>query len=185
MASRLTVTARANAAALIAVASAVLIAACGGSTAPPSVGPSPSPSPVTSVAAQATRAEIARALGARSIGLDDAEAPYRPPETPDLAGSPRLVLEAFLPDDPTAGQIVVYELSSAARADEAGREFAAWISSGPGRVNFTPDSRFVLRALGPTLVFFSYAPGSLQDPAAAAELAEALATVGTGIDVAG
>jgi hypothetical protein len=185
MAAGLTVLRRALASAIIGIGLAALAAGCGGAATTASIGPSPSPSPATSAAAETTRAELTRVLGARSIGLEIARSPFRPPETPVLAAAPRLVLEAFLPDDPTAGQIVVYELPSVAQADEAGRELATWISSGPGRVNFTPDSRFVLRALGSTLVFFSYAPGSLEDPAAAAELAEALATVGTGIDVPG
>jgi predicted ATP-grasp superfamily ATP-dependent carboligase len=43
----------------------------------------------------------------------------------------------------------------------------------------------VLRQLGPTLVFFTYSPGSLNDPAAAADVAEALATVGQVVPIQG
>jgi len=169
------------------VAIAVIVAGCGGTaTSGPSASlASSAPSPPTSLAAQATRDEIVGGLAARSIGVEDARAPYRPPESPLLQSAPRLVLEAFMPDDPAAGQIVVYEFPTAGEAATAGREMAAYIASGPGRVNFTPDSVFVLRALGQTLIFFTYAPGSLTDAAAAAAVAEALSTMGTAIPITG
>jgi len=146
---------------------------------------SPAGSPTTSAVSQATRAEIVASLAARSIGVEDARAPYRPPESPLLQSAPRLVVEAFLPADPTAGQIVVYEFPSVADAGSAGREMARFIASGPGRVNFTPDSLFVLRQLGETLIFYTYAPGSLAEPAAAAAVAEALSTIGSEVPITG
>jgi hypothetical protein len=164
---------------------AVAVVGCGGAPAPVSIDPSPSPSPGTSLAAEITRGEIGTALGARSIGLETADAPFRPPESPLLQAAPRMVVEAFLPDDPTAGQIVIYELPDASDASSAGREMASYLASGPGRVNFTPDAVLVLRQLGPTLVFFTYSPGSLNDPAAAADVAEALATVGQVVPIQG
>ncbi len=161
----------------------------GGTPAPsgsvPSRNPSPSSSPTTSLAAQATRAEVVSALSSRSIGVENAITPYRPPEAPLLQSAPRLVLQAFLPADPLAGHIVVYELPTAADADSAGREMAQFIASGPGRVNFTPDSVFVVRQLGPTLIFYTYAPGSLSDPAAAAAVAEGLSSIGTAVPIVG
>ena len=83
------------------VAIAVIVAGCGGTaTSGPSASlASSAPSPPTSLAAQATRDEIVGGLAARSIGVEDARAPYRPPESPLLQSAPRLVLEAFMPDD--------------------------------------------------------------------------------------
>jgi hypothetical protein len=161
----------------------LLAVGCAGST--PVVTASPSPSPKTTLAAESTRAAIDTALGARSIGVDVARSPFRPPESPLVAAAPRLVLEAFLPEDPQAGQIVVYEFPSAETAQSAGHEYARYIASGPGRVNFTPDTVFVLRSLGPTLIFSSYSPGSLNDPEAAAAAAAALTTVGEAIPIQG
>jgi hypothetical protein len=168
----------------VVIVLALAAAGCDG-PAPATPGPSTAVSPQTSLAAESTRAEITSALAVRSIGVEAARAPFRPPESPLLQAAPRLVLEAFLPDDPLAGQIVVYEFQTAADAASAGREMAQYVASGPGRVNFTPDAEFVLRQVGPTLVFYSYAPGSLTDPAAATAVAEGLATIGLGIDVPG
>jgi hypothetical protein len=169
----------------IAAVIASVAAGCAEPASAPSARPSPSTSPTTTLAAESTRTEIVSALGARSIGVERAQAPFRPPESPLLQAAPRLVLEAFLPDDPQAGQIVVYEFGTAADAASAGREMAQYIASGPGRVNFTPDAEFVLRQVGPTLVFYSYAPGSLTNPGSAAAVAEGLATIGLGIEVPG
>lgn len=166
----------------------VAIAACGrgpiGST-PASAAPSAAApaSPVATTASLATRAEVARVLGARSIGVDDARAPFQPPESARLQAAPRLVVQAFLPKDPLTGQIVIYELPSSGEASTAGADMAAWIASGAGRVNFTPDARFVLRQSASTLVFYTWSPDSLVDPAAAAGVADALSTIGTGVAI--
>jgi hypothetical protein len=172
---------------VVAAIVAFVVLGCGdaGLSGSPSPAMSPASSPTTSLAAQATRAEIVEVLGSRSIGVEDARSPYRPPESALVASAPRLVLETFLPDDPTAGRIVVYEFPTASDAGSAGREMAHYIGSGPGRVNFTPDAVFVLRELGPTLIFYTYAPGSLKDPTAAAAVAEALSTIGSAIPVQG
>lgn len=177
----------------IVLGALLLVGGCGASGVGPSfpapsadvpvASPAAAASPTTSGASQATRAEIVRVLGDRSIGVEDARTPYQPPASARLQGGPRLVVQAFLPKDPTAGNIVIYELPAAGDAISAGAEMAAWIASGVGRVNFTPDARFVLRQLGPTLVFYTYAPDSLADPAAAAAVAEGLSTIGTGIAI--
>jgi hypothetical protein len=59
---------------------------------------------------------------------------------------------------------------------------AAYLASGPGRVQFPNDARHVLRQLGPTLVFFTWSPTVSPDPSVAA-LAGALETLGTGIPI--
>jgi hypothetical protein len=141
--------------------------------------------PSGSLVSDIARGRVIAALGDRSIGVEDAQAPYRPAEPPLLAGAPRTILQVFLPDDPSAGYIVLYEFPSEAEAATAGRAMADYIASGPGRVYFAPDARFVLRAVSTTLVFYTYAPGSLTNPAAAAAVADALSTIGSEIPVRG
>ena len=82
------------------------------------------------------------------------------------------------------GFIVVYEFSDAGTASTAGNELAEYLGSGPGRVQFASDTRFVLRQLGTTLVFFPWSPGSSPDPRAP-KIEEALRTLGFGFDVPG
>jgi hypothetical protein len=140
------------------------------------------PSGASTSAAAATRGAIAQSLGAKRLQMRDAQVPFRPPEAPRLTAAPRLVVQAVLPDDPAHGFISIYEFPDAPTATEAGREQADYIASGPGRVQFTTDSRFVLRQLGPTIVFYSWSPGSTPDTRAG-DIQQALETIGLGITV--
>jgi hypothetical protein len=59
---------------------------------------------------------------------------------------------------------------------------AAYVASGPGRVQFPLDARFVLRQLGATLIFYTWSressPGREVE-----EVAIVLETVGQGIAI--
>jgi hypothetical protein len=136
----------------------------------------------TTGAAAATAGAVTRALGAVSVQVREPQTPYRPPESPTLAGAPRTVLQAVLPDEPGHGYISIYEFSDAAAATAAGREMAEYVASGPGRVQFVPDTRFVLRHVGPTVVFYHWSPANSTDDQAASVQA-ALETVGEEIEV--
>ncbi|MFH1475321.1 MAG: hypothetical protein ABIG85_05620 [Chloroflexota bacterium] len=57
-------------------------------------------------------------------------------------------------------------------------ELAAYVTSGPGRVQYAPDVRHVIRRVGSTVVFFPWSPASSPD-ARTADVAAAVATVGT------
>jgi hypothetical protein len=182
VAARLTRTA--IAAALLALA--VLIAGCG-SGAPgaarrsfpvESVGPSLG----TTAAVAETRAVIARVLATKSLQLDDPKVPFRPPESLAFASAPRRVFQALLPDDPGHGFVSVYEFPDASVAAAAGQEQANYVGSGPGRVLFPLDARFVVRQLGTTIVFYAWSPGSSTDPRAV-DIQPALETIGTAIAV--
>jgi hypothetical protein len=146
--------------------------------APPSVGPGRQPS----AAVAQTRLVIEAALRAVDVALTTPKVPYRPGESPRLAAAPRAVFQAALPDAPEAGFIVVYEFPDPPSAATAGNEMAEYLASGPGRVQFPPDSRFVLRALGTTLIFFTYAPSASSDPALP-RIADALSTIGIGFQI--
>lgn len=130
----------------------------------------------------ATRAELAGALGALSLQLTNPQVPHRPGESPAFATAPRAVFQVVLPDDPVHGFVSVYEFADDAAAAAAGRDQATYVASGPGRVQFPPDSRFVIRQVGPTVVFFAWSPANSPDPRTA-EIQKALETVGIGIPV--
>jgi hypothetical protein len=136
----------------------------------------------TTAAVTQTRGAIAAALGARSLQLGDPKVPFRPPESPRLAAAPRAVYQVVLPNDPQHGFISVYELPDIPAAASAAQEQAAYVASGPGRVQFPPDARFVIRQLDTTVIFYAWSPANSPDPRAA-DIQPALETVGTAIPV--
>lgn len=173
---------RAAAALLLA---AVAVGACGiaangtpASLAPESVGPAATPGPN----AAATRGSIAAALRGVQVQFGDATRPYRPPESGRLRTAPRGVYQVVLPDQPDAGFIVVYEFPDAASAVDAGNEEAGYLGTGAGRVQFPLGEQHVLRALGPTLIVYSWLPAASPDPTAG-QVADALNTLGIGFSV--
>ena len=141
------------------------------------------PGPAGSVAA-ATRGEVTRALATQGLQAEDAARSYRPAEAPEFATAPRLVVRAILPDDPDHGRIVIYEFASPTAATSAATSQAAYLASGVGRVQFPPDSRFVLRVVGATAVFFTWSPAGSPD-ARTAQIGTALETLGLGVTIPG
>lgn len=128
-------------------------------------------------AARETRDLLAKTLSAASFQVREPQAPYRPGESPALASVPRRVLQVVLPADPAGGYVVIYELPSSADAERLGRDFAAYLASGTGAIQYPRDAQFVLRRAGQTLVFFAWSP-SVSPDAETARLAATLATVG-------
>jgi len=157
------------------------VAAPGAPTFPP-VGASPGPA---GPAARATRADLVTALGAANLQVEDILAPYRPAESARLAAAPRLVIRAVIPDDPDHGRIVIYEFLTTAEATTAAQEQAAYVSSGVGRVQFPTGTQFVLRVVGPTVVFYAWSGSAVPDPARAEAIATALDTQGFGVPIPG
>lgn len=143
-------------------AAALATTACAGTmrTTFPPLGSTPQP---VGDATADTVSLVIHALSA--VGLQGAEAirQYRPPEGPLLAAAPRSVVQATLPDDPAHGFIVIYALASPAGAQDAAEDQAAYIASGPGRIQFTTDAHFSLRVQGSTVVFFWWSPGAALD----------------------
>lgn len=178
---------RAGVLASVVLLGAAAVSACTGTapgggpvTVPASIGPDRTVSPVVG----GTRAEIARALGERSVILADREAPFRPAEGPILSYAPRAAYQAQLPADPNAGIIVVYELADAGAAATAADDQAAYLASGPGKVQYPDAARHIIRVLGSTVIFYTWIPESAEDPLTP-EVAAALATLGTGVDIPG
>lgn len=134
----------------------------------------------TGQAAQQTWDQVAAALGAQRFQVQEPQNPFRPGETAALIDAPRTLLQAVLPDSPKDGYVVIYELPTNNDADRVGREFAAYLASGPGAVQYPRDTQFVVRRVGQTLVFFSWSPEANPDPRLP-ELAAALETLGTSL----
>ena len=176
----------------LVVAAAVGAAACaptgdgGGADGPAITYPTSSdPAPVAdSPAVAATRAEIVRALGDHSLVLQDPQTAFRPAEGPALAGSPRALYQVILPDEPGGGYIVVYELRDVPSAAAAGADQAAYLASGPGRVQTPIGTRHILRQLGSTLILYSWNPDGATDERTP-EIQAALETIGTPIPIPG
>jgi hypothetical protein len=136
----------------------------------------------TTAAVAATRAAIVAALGTKSLQLDEPKVPFRPPEAPRFAAAPRAVYQVVLPNDAAHGFISVYEFVDAPSAAAAATEQANYVGSGVGRVQFPLDTRFVIRQVGTTVVFYTWSPSNSAD-ARTADIEAALDTLGTDIAV--
>ena len=135
-------------------------------------------------ATSAARSLVIAALGGAGLQAREAIQPYRPPEAARFSAAPRTVLQVTLPDDPDHGFIVLYAFGLPTDAEAAANEQAAYIASGPGRVQFGPGSRYVLRLVGATVIFFTWSPDNSPDPRTAS-IDQALSTVGTAVVIPG
>ena len=173
----------ATVAATVLLALGTVLAGCGaGATTVPIPSVAPSPTQATSPSVAATAAAIDQALAAVGLTATPAQVPFRPGESPKLAAAPRAVVQVVLPNDLVHGNIVIYDYADAGAALAAGKEMAAYLKSGPGRVQFVPDSIHTLRQVGSTLVFFTWSPGNSPDPRTP-DIATALQTLGTEIPI--
>lgn len=160
----------------------LVLGACGfGATGVPRSAPPASVEPPATVSAAVgqTRAAIDSALAAVQIQLQDSTQPFRNAESHRLAAAPRAVFQAILPDDPDGGYIVVYEFRDSGAAVDAGNEFAGYLGTGTGRIQFPIDAQHTIRQLGTTLIVYSWAPSTSPDPGSP-KVAAALATLGIG-----
>ena len=145
------------------------------------IGAGPGTTPTQASGGQAARLThdlVIRALGEASFQVQDPPNDYRPGESPELYSVPRGLVQVIIPSEPRGEFVVIYELPSANEADRVGREFAAYLGGGPGAIQYPRDSQFVLRRVGPTLMFFAWSPSVSPDPRVA-ELAAVLGTIGT------
>ena len=143
-----------------------------------SLGPTRTAGP----AADQTRLELVRALGERNLVLQDSQAPFRPPEDATFTTTPRALYQVILPDAPSEGFIVVYEFADATTAAEAAADQAAYLASGPGRVQSAFGVRHVIRLVGSTVVLYSWVPEGAADERQPA-IQPALETLGTGVPI--
>lgn len=169
---------------------AISAAGCGvlATQAPAPVSPAGPPGglPIASTgidpASAGVRAQIAAALSARNLVLDDAKVPFRPAEPPDLAAMPRSVYQVELRGDPNGGFIVVYELAGPQQASTAAASIAAYLGTGPGRVQAPVGTETVLRQVGAEVIYYRWLPGAIVDPDTP-KIQEALETIGIAVSV--
>jgi hypothetical protein len=180
------VAARLTAALAVAVVLALLVGACSGASS--SVAPPPPPQAtegptrtVGPVVAQ-TRGQLVRALGTRNLVLQDSQAPFRPPEDARFTTTPRALYQVILPTAPREGFIVVYEFADPTAAAEAAAAQAAYLATGPARVQSAVGARHIIRLVGPTVVMYSWVPAGAEDPLQP-DIQAALETLGTGVTV--
>ena len=159
------------------------VAACAPAYVPqstyPPIGSTPKPA---GAATTATVQAVLGALGAAGLQATESNRTFRPPEGPLLAAAPRSVIQVALPDDPDHGFVVLYALDSPNAALAAANDHAMWVASSIGRINFAPGTRFVLRALGSTVILFSWLPGASTDTRID-QIGPILETIGEGITV--
>jgi hypothetical protein len=148
----------------------------------PSVVASAGPQGTTGGAVVQTRAELVRALGTKNLVLQDSQAPFRPPEDARFTVTPRALYQVILPQAPEEGFIVVYDFPDPTAAAEAARDQAAYLATGPAKVQSAFGARHILRLVGSTVVLYSWVPDGAVDPRQP-DIQAALETVGSGVVV--
>jgi hypothetical protein len=171
----------------LAVGIGLAVTACGGSGAgavPSSAVSAPSERAGATVgpAVAQTRADLVRALGTKRLVLQDSQAPFRPPEDARFTTAPRALYQVILPEAPQEGFIVVYEFASPTAAAEAARDQAAYLATGPAKVQSPFGARHIIRLVGSTVVLYSWVPEGAEDPLQP-DIQVALETLGTGVPV--
>ncbi|MFL5684856.1 MAG: hypothetical protein ACJ77D_02265 [Chloroflexota bacterium] len=184
MAARLKIP-RPNALAL-SLAAVLLVAGCAGSAGEvaPSVGALVTEGPTRTVgpAVAQTRTELVQVLGTKNLVLQDSQAEFRPPEDPTFATTPRALYQVILPKAPQEGFIVVYEFADPTAAAEAAAAQAAYLATGPAKVQSPFGARHIIRLVGPTVVQYTWVPAGAEDPLQP-DIQTALETLGTGVPV--
>lgn len=184
MATRLTAPGQAAALVLGAVLSVVGCMASGSGPVPSAGLPVRTEGPSRSVgpAVARTRERLVTALGTRNLVLQDSQAAFRPPEDATFTTAPRALYQVILPEAPQEGFIVVYEFPDAARASAAASAQAAYLATGPARVQSPFGARHILRLVGSTVILYTWVPEGAEDPRQP-DIQVALETLGAGVPV--
>jgi hypothetical protein len=164
----------------------LLAAGCaptGGATITPRPAvPTGGPTRTVGPAVAQTRAELVRVLGGRNLVLQDSQAAFRPPEDARFTTTPRALYQVILPEAPGEGFIVVYEFADPTAAAEAAAAQAAYLATGPAKVQSAFGARHIMRLVGTTVVLYSWVPEGAEDPRQP-DIQTALETLGTGVPV--
>ncbi len=78
---------------------------------------------------------------------------------------------------------VIYQAPSAGAAIELADDLAEYLESGFGQTNFAADTQFAVSLLGDTIVFTTWSQRRSDDPARAEAAFDAIATVGTPVEI--
>jgi uncharacterized lipoprotein YmbA len=164
---------------------ALVVSACASPDRPSvqaDIVPLPTPLQSWGPSTSATITELRTAVSAVGHRLDVAMAAYRTSEPQSLLQAPRVVLRADLAD-PEDGYVVIYDASDAAEAERWAQELAAYLGSGFGQANFTPDTQFAVAVRDDAVIFTSWSPGRSSDAGQAEAVFDAVASVGSPIGV--
>lgn len=153
-----------------------------GSVVVPTPAPTVGPARTVGPAVVQTRADLVRALGGRNLVLRDSQSPFRPPEDGRFTTTPRALYQVILPQAPQEGFIVVYEFADPTAAAEAAAAQAAYLATGPAKVQSAFGARHILRLVGSTVVMYSWVPAGAEDPLQP-DIQVALETLGTAVPV--
>jgi hypothetical protein len=107
---------------------------------------------------------------------------FRPPEDARFTVTPRALYQVILPQAPQEGFIVVYEFPDPTAAAEAATAQAAYLATGPAKVQSAFGARHIIRLVGQTVVMYSWVPNGVEDPLQP-DIQAALETLGTGVPV--
>jgi hypothetical protein len=108
---------------------------------------------------------------------------FRPSEPQALLQTPRVIRRAGLADLGD-GYVVVYDAPSAGEALQLADELADYVGSGFGQTNYVADTQFSVSTLDDTIIFTTWSRRSSDDPERAEAVFEAVAAVGSPVEVA-
>lgn len=109
-------------------------------------------------------------------------AAYRPSEPPSLLQSPRTIRRVDLADADD-GFVVIYQAPSTGAALELADDLATYLESGFGQTNYAADTQFAVSTLGDTIVFTTWSQRRSDDPERAEAAFDAIAGVGTPLEI--
>jgi hypothetical protein len=168
-----------------ALAATLALAAC---TSPdrPSVVPDqvelPTPMRSFDASVERTVEALEAALLASSERLGVPTGAYRPSEPASLLQTPRVIRRVELAD-PDDGFVVIYEAENRGAALERAAELADYVESGFGQTNFVADTQFSVSTLEDTVIFSTWSQRRSDDPERAQGAFDAIASVGTPIEI--
>ena len=152
----------------------------------PSVQPDdielPTPMRTVDASMQRTITALDAALAQTGERLITPTGAYRPSEPASMVQLPRTVRRVELADADD-GFVVIYEAESYGRALELAQELADYVESGFGQTNFTADTQFAVSSLEDAIIFTTWSPRRSDDPERAEAAFEAIAGVGTPVEI--
>ena len=142
------------------------------------------PTPLRTVDASVQRSisAVEAALAAVGERLVLPTGAYRPSEPKSLMELPRAIRRADLAD-PDDGFVVFYEASGSGAAIELAQDLVDYVESGFGQTNYAADTQFAVSTLADTIVFTTWSQRRSDDPGRAEAAFEAIASVGTPVEI--
>ena len=142
----------------------------------------PTPMRTVDASVERTIAAVDAVLAGVGERLTTPTGAYRPSEPQSLLQLPRVVRRVELAD-PDDGFVVIYEAPSYGAAIELADDLAEYLESGFGQTNYVADTQFALSTLEDTIVFTTWSQRRSDDPERAEAAFDAIASVGTPVEI--